>query len=167
MGDRKFSEIGVKEFQKTDLKKIDNNFVKNLLNFNGVDLILISEDFISVKKNDKVDWQTLKPSIISTINDYFEKNQQPILLKKSDTISKKESDSLVVQEIKKVLDSKIRPAVSKDGGDIEFVSFNDGTVKVQLKGSCSGCPSSIMTLKQGVQNLLRHYVKEVKNVEAL
>ena len=167
LGDRKFSEIGVKEFQKTDLKKIDNNFVKNLLNFNGVDLILISEDFISVKKNDKVDWQTLKPSIISTINDYFEKNQQPILLKKSDTISKKESDSLVVQEIKKVLDSKIRPAVSKDGGDIEFVSFNDGTVKVKLKGSCSGCPSSIMTLKQGVQNLLRHYVKEVKNVEAL
>tara|TARA_B100002052_G_scaffold256412_1_gene247175 strand:+ start:390 stop:938 length:549 start_codon:yes stop_codon:yes gene_type:complete len=167
LGDRKFSEIGVKEFQKTDLKKIDNNFVKNLLNFNGVDLILISEDFISVKKNDKVDWQTLKPSIISTINDYFEKNQQPILLKKRDTVSKKESDSLVVQEIKKVLDSKIRPAVSKDGGDIEFVSFNDGTVKVQLKGSCSGCPSSIMTLKQGVQNLLRHYVKEVKNVEAL
>ena len=167
LADRKFSEIGVKEFQKTDLKKIDNNFVKNLLNFNGVDLILISEDFISVKKNDKVDWQTLKPSIISTINDYFEKNQQPILLKKGDAISKKESDSLVVQEIKKVLDSKIRPAVSKDGGDIEFVSFNDGTVKVQLKGSCSGCPSSIMTLKQGVQNLLRHYVKEVKNVEAL
>ena len=167
LGDRKFSEIGVKEFQKTDLKKIDNNFVKNLLNFNGVDLILISEDFISVKKNDKVDWQTLKPSIISTINDYFEKNQQPILLKKRDTVSKKESDSLVVQEIKKVLDSKIRPAVSKDGGDIEFVSFNDGTVKVKLKGSCSGCPSSIMTLKQGVQNLLRHYVKEVKNVEAL
>ena len=167
LADRKFSEIGVKEFQKEDLKKIDNNFVKNLLNFNGVDLILISEDFISVKKNDKVDWQILKPSIISTINDYFEKNQQPILLKKRDTVSKKESDSLVVQEIKKVLDSKIRPAVSKDGGDIEFVSFNDGTVKVKLKGSCSGCPSSIMTLKQGVQNLLRHYVKEVKNVEAL
>ena len=167
LADRKFSEIGVKEFQKEDLKKIDNNFVKNLLNFNGVDLILISEDFISVKKNDKVDWQILKPSIISTINDYFEKNQQPILLKKRDTVSKKESDSLVVQEIKKVLDSKIRPAVSKDGGDIEFISFNDGTVKVQLKGSCSGCPSSIMTLKQGVQNLLRHYVKEVKNVEAL
>ena len=88
-------------------------------------------------------------------------------MKKGDAISKKESDSLVVQEIKKDLDSKIRPAVSKDGGDIEFVSFNDGTVKVQLKGSCSGCPSSIMTLKQGVQNLLRHYVKEVKNVEAL
>ena len=163
LADRKFSEIGVKEFQKEDLKKIDNNFVKNLLNFNGVDLILISEDFISVKKNDKVDWQILKPSIISTINDYFEKNQQPILLKKRDTVSKKESDSLVVQEIKKVLDSKIRPAVSKDGGDIEFVSFNDGTVKVKLKGSCSGCPSSIMTLKQGVQNLLRHYVKEVKS----
>jgi Fe-S cluster biogenesis protein NfuA len=72
-----------------------------------------------------------------------------------------------VKEIKKVLDSKIRPAVSRDGGDIEFVSFNKGTVKVQLKGSCSGCPSSLMTLKKGVQNLLCHYVKEVTNVEAL
>jgi len=109
----------------------------------------------------------LKPSIISTINDYFEKNKKPILLKKNKEDSKKEDDDSVVQEIKKVLDSKIRPAVSRDGGDIEFVSFSKGTVKVRLKGSCSGCPSSLMTLKQGVQNLLRHYVKEVTNVEAL
>lgn len=167
LAERKFSEIGSKEFQKKDLNNINNIFIKNLLKFNGVDLILISENFISVKKNDTIDWQTLKPSIISTINDYFENNKTPILLKKNQTESKKENDNLVVQEIKKVLDTKIKPAVSKDGGDIEFVSFANGTAKVRLKGSCSGCPSSALTLKQGVQNLLRHYVKEVKNVEAL
>tara|TARA_Y100000590_G_scaffold453711_1_gene599252 strand:- start:1805 stop:2353 length:549 start_codon:yes stop_codon:yes gene_type:complete len=164
---RKISEIGVQEFQKKDLKKINNGFVKNLLQFNGIELILISENFISVKKDDNISWDALKPSIISTINDYFEKNKKPILLKENKEDSKKEDDDSVVQEIKKVLDSKIRPAVSRDGGDIEFVSFNKGTVKVRLKGSCSGCPSSLMTLKQGVQNLLRHYVKEVTNVESL
>ena len=164
---RKLSEIGVKEFQKKDLKKIDNSFIKNLLKSNGIELILISENFISVKKDDNVSWDILKPSIISTINDYFEKNKKPILLKKNKGDSKKEDDSSVVKEIKKVLDSKIRPAVSRDGGDIEFVSFNKGIVKVQLRGSCSGCPSSLMTLKKGVQNLLCHYVKEVTNVEAL
>jgi len=157
----------VQEFQKKDLKKINNGFVKNLLQFNGIELILISENFISVKKDDNISWDALKPSIISTINDYFEKNKKPILLKENKEDSKKEDDDSVVQEIKKVLDSKIRPAVSRDGGDIEFVSFNKGTVKVRLKGSCSGCPSSLMTLKQGVQNLLRHYVKEVTNVESL
>ncbi len=164
---RKISEIGVQEFQKKDLKKINNGFVKNLLQFNGIELILISENFISVKKDDNISWDALKPSIISTINDYFEKNKKPILLKENKEDSKKEDDDSVVQEIKKVLDSKIRPAVSRDGGDIEFVSFNKGTVKVRLKGSCSGCPSSLMTLKQGVQNLLRHYVKEVTTVESL
>ena len=164
---RKISEIGVQEFQKKYIKKINNGFVKNLLQFNGIELILISENFISVKKDDNISWDALKPSIISTINDYFEKNKKPILLKENKEDSKKEDDDSVVQEIKKVLDSKIRPAVSRDGGDIEFVSFNKGTVKVRLKGSCSGCPSSLMTLKQGVQNLLRHYVKEVTNVESL
>ena len=77
-----------------------------------------------------------------------------------------ENDDLIVTKIKEVLDSKIRPAVSRDGGDIKFVSFDKGTVKVELRGSCSGCPSSLVTLKKGVQNLLCHYVSEVKNVEA-
>ncbi len=167
LSEKQFSEVDTQEFQKKDIGKIENNFIKHLLNFEGIELILISKNFLSVKKNDKISWDTLKPSIISSINDYFEKNKKPILLKKNKGDSKKEDDSSVVKEIKKVLDSKIRPAVSRDGGDIEFVSFNKGTVKVQLKGSCSGCPSSLMTLKKGVQNLLCHYVKEVTNVEAL
>ena len=168
LSDRVLSEVGVKEFQKKDINNIKNDFIKNLLNLEGIELILISEKFISVKKDDKINWDTLRPSIISAINDYLEKNKTPILLKKENEIEKKSvEEDKIVTEIKKVLDSKIRPAVSKDGGDIKFISFEKGTVKVELQGSCSGCPSSIMTLKNGVQNLLRHYIKEVKNVEAM
>ena len=86
-------------------------------------------------------------------------------MKKSDSKKNKESDE-VVNKINEVLDSKVRPAVARDGGDIKFKSFKDGVVTVELQGSCSGCPSSIMTLKQGVQNLLCHYIPEVKSVEA-
>ena len=90
-----------------------------------------------------------------------------MILKKNSTSKKTPlEESETVQQIKDVLETKVRPAVAKDGGDIQFISFNSGVVKVALKGSCSGCPSSVMTLKQGVQNLLCHYVKEVKSVEA-
>ena len=164
---QRFSDIGVKEFQKKDIKEIKNIFIKNLLNFEGVELVLVSENFISVKKSENVKWDILKPSIISSINDYFEKNEKPVLTQKQEEPIKQEEENNTVKEIKEVLDSKIRPAVAKDGGDIKFVSFKDGTVKLELRGSCSGCPSSMMTLKNGVQNLLRHYVKEVKNVEAI
>ena len=104
--------------------------------------------------------------VISHINDYFEKNTQPILNKKIDNDSADNHSGDTIKQIKEILDSKIRPAVARDGGDIKFKSFSDGVVKVELQGSCSGCPSSLMTLKQGVQNLLCHYVKEVKSVEA-
>ena len=104
------------------------------------------------------------------MNDHFQKNKKPILSKATeenfDEKTHKEED-LTIKQIKEVLDSKIRPAVAKDGGDIKFVSFKEGKVKVELRGSCSGCPSSVMTLKNGVQNLLRHYVKGVNEVEAI
>jgi len=168
ISENKFSEVGAKEFQKKDIKPNTNNLIKNLLEFDGVELVLVSDNFISVKKFDNVKWDSLRPSIISEINDHLVKNKKPILLKNSEILEKpKKESNLIVEEIKKVLDSKIRPAVAKDGGDIKFISFQEGTVKVELKGSCSGCPSSIVTLKNGVQNLLRHYIKEVKNVEAI
>ena len=167
LSEKQLSEVETQEFQKKDLSQIKNEFVKNILNFDGVELVLISKNFMSVKKDEKTSWETLKPTIISSINDYFEKNNQPMILKKN-TISQtkplEENDT--IQQIKDVLETKVRPAVAKDGGDIQFISFNNGVVKVALKGSCSGCPSSVMTLKQGVQNLLCHYVKEVKSVEA-
>ncbi len=167
LSEKQLSEVETLEFQKKDLSQINNEFVKNILNFDGVELVLISKNFMSVKKDEKTSWETLKPTIISSINDYFEKNNQPMILKKNSTPKKTAlEDSETVQQIKDVLETKVRPAVAKDGGDIQFISFNNGVVKVALKGSCSGCPSSVMTLKQGVQNLLCHYVKEVKSVEA-
>ena len=147
------------------MKNLSNNFIKELLNFDGVELVLLSKNFLSVKKKDDASWNDLKPMVISHLNHYFENNNQPILQdnKKQETIN---SDDETVKKIVDVLDTKIRPAVARDGGDIKFKSFENGIVKVELQGSCSGCPSSLMTLKQGVQNLLKHYVKEVNSVEA-
>ena len=160
------SNIGTEEFQKKNLSTIENSFIKELLRFKGVELVLLSKSFLSVKKNEEVTWDILKPMVISHMNDYFEKNNEPILKEKpNDNLNKKDTDE-VVKKIEDVLNSKIRPAVARDGGDIKFKSFKDGVVKVELQGSCSGCPSSLMTLKQGVQNLLCHYVKEVQSVEA-
>ena len=130
-------------------------------------MILLSEKFLSVKKTKEVSWNELKPMIISHLNDYFENNSEPILKEIKETAKNSSNDSETVNKIIEVLDTKIRPAVARDGGDIKFKSFENGVVKVELQGSCSGCPSSLMTLKQGVQNLLKHYVKEVNSVEAV
>ena len=163
--EKTLSAIGTEEFKKEKEKEITIPFVKELLNFKGVELILLSEKFLSVKKNKEVSWNELKPMVISHLNDYFEKNNEPIL-RKSKKVDESENYSETVNKIIEVLDTKIRPAVARDGGDIKFISFKNGVVKVELQGSCSGCPSSLMTLKQGVQNLLKHYVKEVNSVEA-
>ncbi len=165
LSEKTISEIGSEEFQKKDLENIRNPFIKDLLNFEGVELVLLSKNFLSVKKNDKTSWDSLKPTVISHINDYFQNNKGPILANNSERES--DNDSQTVKKIKEILNTKIRPAVARDGGDIKFKSFENGIVLVELQGSCSGCPSSLMTLKQGVQNLLCHYIKEVKSVKAL
>ena len=167
LSEKTISESGTEEFQKKDLNKIKNEFVKNLLNLKGVELILLADNFLSVKKTKEVLWDNLKPTIISHINDYFQTNDKPILAKKINKKDKDLSGNDIEERILKVLDTKVRPAVAKDGGDIKFKSFKNGVVHVELQGSCSGCPSSLMTLKQGVQNLLCHYVEEVKSVEAI
>ncbi len=167
LSEKTLSTIGTEEFKKEKENDIKIPFVKELLNFKGVELILLSEKFLSVKKNKEVSWNELKPMVISHLNDYFEKNDEPILKEIEKTEENSDSDNEIVNKINEVLDTKIRPAVARDGGDIKFKSFENGVVKVQLQGSCSGCPSSLMTLKQGVQNLLKHYVKEVNSVEAV
>ena len=166
LSEKTISAIGTEEFQKNKINESTVPFVKELLNFKGVELILLSEKFLSVKKTKEVSWSELKPMIISHLNDYFEKNNQPILSDNSTDKNTNIKDE-TVNKILEVLDTKIRPAVARDGGDIKFKSFENGVVKVELQGSCSGCPSSLMTLKQGVQNLLKHYVKEVNSVEAI
>ncbi len=159
------SKVGTEEFKKSNIAEINIPFVKEVLSFSGVELVLISDNFLTVKKEKSASWDNLKPMIISHLNDHFENNNEPVLI---DSKSKKNIDeNETISKIKDVLDTKIRPAVARDGGDIKFKSFNNGIVKVELQGACSGCPSSIMTLKQGVQNLLKHYVKEVNSVEAI
>ena len=167
LSEKTLSAVGTEEFKKEKKDEIKIPFVKELLNFKGVELILLSEKFLSVKKTKEVSWNELKPMIISHLNDYFEKNDEPILKNVKKTSENRNKYDETVNKIIEVLDTKIRPAVARDGGDIKFKSFDNGVVKVQLQGSCSGCPSSLMTLKQGVQNLLKHYVKEVNSVEAV
>ena len=166
LSEKVISAIGTEEFQKGKSESLTNNFVKELLEFKGVELVLLSKNFLSVKKTDEVSWNDLKPMVISHLNHYFENNKEPILNESKKSSVKFEDNDETVKKIIDVLDTKIRPAVARDGGDIKFKSFENGVVNVELQGSCSGCPSSLMTLKQGVQNLLKHYVKEVNSVEA-
>jgi len=167
LSEKTLSSIGTEEFKKVNKNEIKIPFIKELLNFKGVELILLSEKFLSVKKTNEVSWNELKPMVISHLNDYLEKNDEPILKTTKESANNANNKDETVYKIIEVLDTKIRPAVARDGGDIKFKSFENGVVKVQLQGSCSGCPSSLMTLKQGVQNLLKHYVKEVNSVEAI
>ena len=167
LSEKTISAIGTEEFQKDKSKNLSNVFIKELLEFKGVELVLLSKNFLSVNKTEDVSWNELKPMIISHLNHYFENNKEPILKDDKKRESNQTDQDETVKKIIDVLDTKIRPAVARDGGDIKFKSFVDGVVKVELQGSCSGCPSSLMTLKQGVQNLLKHYVKEVNSVEAV
>ena len=152
-------------FEITKKNDVENELVRNLLSINGVEGIFLGEDFISVNKNENMNWDDIKHIVIALINDYYSDGKEFVINKSLDEKDKNLSE--IEQNIIKILDQKIRPAVAKDGGDIKFKEFKDGVVKVQLQGSCSGCPSSTMTLKQGVQNLLKHYIKEVKEVVSL
>ena len=161
------SEVGSIEF--TAVKQTENRLIKDILSMKEVNMVFLDSDFITVKKTDQILWEEIKPKIISLINEYYLENKDSILDKnylKQKTSDEEPSDE-VVKKIINVLDEKIRPAVARDGGDIKFKSFDNGLVTVELQGSCSGCPSSMATLKQGVQNLLCHYVPEVKKVEAV
>ena len=152
-------------FEITRKDETNNELVRNILSVNGVEGIFLGKDFISINKYDDISWDEIKHIIISLINDFYSSGKEYVIEKdlKEETKDLKEIEKKIV----KLLDEKIRPAVAKDGGDIKFKKFEDGTVKVQLQGSCSGCPSSTMTLKQGVQNLLCHYIPEVKKLEAV
>ena len=150
----------------TDKKNSDNELVRNILSITGVKGIFLTEDFLSVNKEETKDWEELKHIIISFINDYYSNGNEVILDSKKEK-EIKQNNSEIENQIEKILETKIRPAVERDGGDIKFIKFKNGTVTVQLQGSCSGCPSSTMTLKQGVQNLLSHYIPDVKEVIAI
>ena len=160
---KKVSNSGPYEITNKD--ETQNALVRNLLSINGVEGIFLGEDFISINKKEIIKWDEIKHIVISFINDFYSEGKEFVI----DESLEEQNSNLddLEQKIVKILDEKIRPAVGRDGGDIKFKEFKDGVVKVQLQGSCSGCPSSTMTLKQGVQNLLCHYLPEVKEVIAI
>ena len=152
-------------FEVTNKDQTNNELIRNLLSVNGVEGIFLGKDFISINKYDDVEWDEVKHIVISLINDFYSSGKECVIEEDLNETNKDLKE--IEKRIIKILNEKIRPAVAKDGGDIKFKEFKDGIVKVQLQGSCSGCPSSTMTLKQGVQNLLCHYIPEVKQVEAI
>ena len=143
---------------------------ERLFQIDGVNGVFLGSDFVTVARADGGVWQLLKPGILGAIMEHFTSGR-PILLGSDDTAGPDsgtgEEDSEVVAQIKELLDSRVRPAVAQDGGDIIFHGFQDGIVYLHMQGSCSGCPSSTATLKAGIENMLRHYLPEVVEVRAV
>ena len=161
---RRVSNSGT--FEINDKNKTSNDLVRSILSINGVTGIFLGEDFLSVNKKEDSNWEDIKHIIISLINEFYLEGN-PFIVDKDFYNEKKDNFDEIEKKIIKILETKIKPAVARDGGDIKFMEFKNGVVTVQLQGSCSGCPSSTMTLKQGVQNLLCHYIPDVKEVVAL
>ena len=144
---------------------------RRLFQVEGVVRVFFGKDFISVTKKEALEWAVLKPEVLEVITDHLTKGQ-PILTEDAvaadDTVIR-EDDSEAVQMIKEIIETRIRPFVQEDGGDVRFVDFNEekGHVRLQMKGSCAGCPSSAVTLRNGIENMLKHYVPEVETIEAI
>lgn len=139
---------------------------QRIFGVNGVSGVFLGNDFITVTKKDTEDWDHLKPEILASIMDHFESGK-PAINEGADTISHAEHsgpNKELVEQIKQLLDTRVRPAVAQDGGDITFHGFEDGVVYLHMQGACAGCPSSTMTLKMGIENLLRHYIPDVTEV---
>ncbi|MBL0339330.1 MAG: NifU family protein [Rhodospirillaceae bacterium] len=137
-----------------------------LFKIEGVEGVFLGNDFVTITKNPKKDWQILKPALLGAMMDHFTSGQPAIQTMEAKVLGVVEDDEITAK-IKELLETRVRPAVAQDGGDIVFADFKDGTVYVHLRGSCAGCPSSTATLKVGIENMLRHYVPEVKQVKAV
>jgi len=162
----------VMEKETADFRNVEeakrSPFALNLFKIDGVEGVFFGSDFISITKNDNHDWQMLEPSISETIIEYYKSGAALIHQgdeDKTDTSNTEDNETVI--KIKEIIDTKVRPAVAKDGGDITFQSFDNGIVYLHLLGSCSGCPSSTATLKAGIENMLKHYIPEVREVRAV
>ena len=138
---------------------------KRLFAIEGVERVFFGNDFVTVTKGADRDWQIMKPSILGGIMEHYTSGD-PVIADAAEAHSAAADDDEVVAQIKELLDTRVRPAVAQDGGDIVFQDFRDGVVYLHMQGSCSGCPSSTATLKMGIENLLKHYVPEVVEVQA-
>ena len=160
---------GTAFFQNID-EGSNSPFAKRLFKIDGVEGVFFGSDFITITKNQAEDWQVMKPLILGSIMDHYNSNEQTIIaeqIKHNKSLQTDEGDSDVVKQIKELLDTRVRPAVAMDGGDIVYDSFKDGIVYLHMQGACSGCPSSTATLKMGIENMLKHYVPEVQEVRPI
>ncbi len=145
-------------------------FAKRLFSVDGVEGVFFGSDFITITKNQSLEWQVMKPSILSSIMDHYNSNEETIIHEiknENNSLKSDENDNDIVKQIKELLDTRVRPAVAMDGGDIIYDSFKDGIVYLHMQGACSGCPSSTATLKMGIENMLKHYVPEVQEVRPI
>ncbi len=142
-----------------------SNLAKLLFDIDGVKRVFFGSDFISVTKSEELDWDVLKPPILTAIMEHFASGK-PIIETDDVKNHNSEEDTEVVKQIKELIEQRVRPAVAMDGGDISFCSFDEGIVTLEMKGACAGCPSSTATLKMGIENMLKHYIPEVIEVRA-
>jgi len=156
---------GTADFASADLAA-GSPLAVGLFALPGVTRVFLGADFISVTKADEIEWSALRPQILGAIMEHF-LSGRPVIATESEAVDEDvdPADLEIVSQIKELLDQRVRPAVAGDGGDIVFRGFRDGIVRLHMQGACSGCPSSTATLKMGIENLLRHYVPEVKAVE--
>ena len=162
-------EEGTAFFQNIE-DSANSPFAKRLFEVDGVDGVFFGSDFITITKNETIDWQVMKPLLLNSIMDHFNSGDKTInKTENKDNASLKtdQNDTEVVKQIKELLDTRVRPAVAMDGGDIVYNSFKDGIVYLHMQGACSGCPSSTATLKMGIENMLKHYVPEVQEVRPI
>ncbi len=168
---RAVSPEGTLEFVDPDEAAETSPLAAALLALDGVETVFLGRDFVSVTRRGDADWAALKPEVLSVLVDHFLADR-PVLLETAkararaveEGAAESPMESETVRQIKAVLEEKVRPAVARDGGDIIFDSFEDGVVYLQMQGACSGCPSATFTLKQGIENLLRYYIPDVREV---
>ena len=163
-------EKGSLEFKSSEEAKA-HQLAEELLSTGDVTNVFVGKDFISITKTEKVEWEHIKPSFLSIIMNFFTsggefKNEEE-KFPTEERIVYSEDDLKIVNKVKQLIEERVKPAVAQDGGDISFVSFKNGVVFLELQGACSGCPSSTMTLKSGIENMLKYYVPEVESVEPI
>ena len=156
-----------KEFN--NLTSNNSKLAEKLFKIEGIEKIFFNENIISINKN-KYNWDQLKASILQVISDFIHSGLSPVEdsdqeIKNDNEIKFNEIDKEIVSNINTILETKVRPAIMQDGGDIKFKSYDEGIVYLTLQGSCAGCPSATLTLKNGVENLLKHHIPEIKKVE--
>ena len=159
-------QSGTADFPAADSAKA-SPLANRLFQIDGVSGVFLGADFIAVTKADALDWFSLKPSILAGIMEHFASGLPVVDGSASGDDNKSDgADSETVVQIKQLLDTRVRPAVAMDGGDIVFHNFEDGVVTLEMRGACQGCPSSTATLKMGIENMLRHYIPEVREVRS-